>query len=444
MIESSDKTIFFQSLGCPKNLVDTEVMLGISKGDGFRVVDEPEKASVIVVNTCSFINDSKRESIDAILELAQYKETGNCERLIVTGCLPQRYKADLKVSFPEVDAFVGTGQYGELLEFIAGKREDDTNFKHPKYIHSENTPRMNSQPFYRAYLKISEGCIKNCAFCIIPKIRGTLRSRTIPSLVEEATRLVSEGVLELNLIAQDLTDYGRDLRNGTTIEGLLRALVKIERLRWMRLLYVYPDVLSDELLGLLASEEKICNYIDMPIQHINDRMLLLMNRKVTGRQIRDRIEKLRTEVPNISLRSTVMVGYPGETQEEFEELKTFVETAQFDHLGVFAYSHEEGTASYDLPNQLDEETKKARRHELLCLQQKISHERLKNNVGKVLPVLVEEPSEESEFLWRGRHPGQAPDIDGVVLLRNAGLARGQVLNAKIERAMEYDLIARPV
>ncbi len=440
----ASKTIFFQSLGCAKNLVDTEVMLGISLGDGFRIVSEPDQAKVIVVNTCSFIDASKRESIDAILQMAEHKTNGTCEKLIVTGCLPQRYKADLKVSFPEVDAFVGTGQYGNLLDFIAGKKEEDFGFKHPKYLHSENTPRINSQPFYRAYLKVSEGCIKNCAFCIIPKIRGTLRSRTIPSLVAEATRLSSEGVLELNLIAQDLTDYGRDLRDGTTLPGLLRALAAIEGIHWLRLLYVYPDELCDELLELIATEEKICKYIDTPVQHINDRMLALMNRKVTGKLIRERLQKLRERIPGVCIRSTVIVGYPGETQEEFEQLKAFVKEIGFDHLGVFAYSHEENTASYHLPGQLPDEIKQARREELLLVQQQVSKARGKSWVGKEVPVLVEELSEESEFLWRARHQGQAPDIDGYILIRQGEVDRGKMLTVKIERSMEYDLIGSAI
>jgi ribosomal protein S12 methylthiotransferase len=436
----TEKTIFFQSLGCPKNLVDTEVMLGISVGDGFKVVREPDDAEVIVVNTCSFVNDSKRESIDAILNAAEYKKDGKCQRLIVTGCLPQRYKADLKVSFPEVDAFVGTGQYGNLLDFIGGKKEEDFGFKHPKYIHNEHTPRINSQPFYKAYLKISEGCIKNCAFCIIPKIRGTLRSRTIPSLVEEAKKLVEGGAVELNLIAQDLTDYGRDLRDGTTVPGLLRELVKVDGLEWIRLLYVYPDELSDEMLDLIANEPKICKYLDMPVQHINDRMLALMNRKVTGETIRRRIERIRAKIPDIALRSTIIVGYPGETEAEFQELKAFVEEAQFDHLGVFAYSHEESTASYSLPEQLPEELKQARREEIMAVQQKISNANLKKRVGRTVPVLVEEVSEESEYLWQGRHAGQAPEIDGNVLIRGGKVIRGMIVNVKLEKAMEYDFI----
>ena len=446
--QNHNRTIFFQSLGCPKNLVDTEVMLGISTGDGFQVVSEPEDASVIVVNTCSFINDSKRESIDAILDMAEYKdqEKGKCRKLIVTGCLPQRYKADLKASFPEVDAFVGTGQYGQLLDFISGAKESEVGFKHPKYLHNEHTPRINSQPFYRAYLKVSEGCIKNCAFCIIPKIRGTLRSRTVDSLVAEAEKLVAGGAVELNLIAQDLTDYGRDLRDGTNLAQLLRALVKVDGLQWIRMLYVYPDELSDEVIELVATEEKICKYIDTPVQHINDRMLSLMNRKVTGEQIRSRLARLRSRIPEVAIRSTVIVGYPGETEEEFEQLKEFIREARFEHLGVFAYSLEENTASYKLPEQLDEATKSRRREELMLLQQEISLSRCQEKVGNTFPVMIEERSEESEFLWRGRHQGQAPDIDGYVLVRgvpDVDLTRGKMTKVKIERAMEYDLIGRP-
>ena len=349
-----NKSIFFQSLGCVKNLVDAEVMLGITKAHQYQFVTEPEKAEVIVVNTCSFINDSKRESIDAILEMAEHKKTGSCKKLIVTGCLAQRYKPDLKVSFPEVDAFVGTGQYHKILEFIDGKKEDDFEFRHPKYLHNENTPRINTQPFFRAYLKVSEGCIKGCAFCIIPRIRGTLRSRTIPSLVAEAKQLAASGAVELNLIAQDLTDYGRDLSDGTSLEGLLRELVRVEGISWIRMLYLYPDEMSDELIELIATQDKICKYIDTPVQHINDRMLKLMNRKVKGSQIRERLSKLRERIPGVSVRSTVIVGYPGETEEEFNELVDFVKEARFDHLGVFSYSHEENTASYLLPHQLDE------------------------------------------------------------------------------------------
>ena len=415
-------------------------MLGITHAHHYKFVDQPEDAEVIVVNSCSFINDSKKESINTIIELSEHKEKGTCKKLIVTGCLSQRYKPDLKVSFPEVDAFVGTGQYHRILDFIDGRREDDAEFDHPKYIHQENTPRINSQPFFRAYLKISEGCIKNCAFCIIPKIRGTLRSRTIPSLVAEAEKLVAGGVVELNLIAQDLTDYGRDLRDGTHLLGLLRALVKVEGLKWVRLLYVYPDEFSDELIDFIAKEEKICKYIDMPLQHINDRMLQLMNRKVTGAQIRNRLKKIREHIPNVVIRSGVIVGYPGETRAEFDELKAFVKEGWVDNLGVFAYSHEENTASYILPEQHDEETKQARRQELMEAQQETSQKLLKRFVGKTIPVLIEGVSDESEFLIKGRHAGQAPDIDGHVLIRKGKTETGKILRVKIERSMEYDLI----
>ncbi|MCB0416509.1 MAG: 30S ribosomal protein S12 methylthiotransferase RimO [Bdellovibrionales bacterium] len=442
---TAGKTIFFQSLGCPKNLVDTEVMLGITRENAFQVVQDPKEAAVIVVNTCSFINEAKQESIDTILELAENKREGSCQRLIVTGCLPQRYKADLKVSLPEVDAFVGTGQYGNILDYIEGKREDDFNFKNPKYIHDEHTPRINSQPSYRAYLKISEGCIKNCSFCIIPKIRGTLRSRNIESLVEEATRLVSAGVVELNLIAQDLTDYGRDLRYEDGLYQLLQALVKIEGLQWIRLFYVYPDELSDKLVELIAAEPKICKYIDMPIQHINDRMLNRMNRKwVDGARIRERVARLRSLVPDLAFRSTVLVGYPGETQEEFEELKQFVKEVRFEHLGVFAYSVEENTDSFKADGHLPEEVREARRQEILEIQRSISHEVINRYVGRTVPVLVEGVSEESEFLWRGRHAGQAPDIDGYVLLHSGEFQPGQIINVKIEKALDYDLVGAPV
>lgn len=441
----SEKTIFFQSLGCPKNLVDTEVMLGITRRDDYHVVSDPADAGVIVVNTCSFINDSKMESIETILEMAEFKKSGKCQRLVVTGCLPQRYKADLKVSLPEVDAFVGTGQYGDILQYIGGKREEEVGFKSPRYIHSENTPRINSQPGHRAYLKISEGCIKNCAFCIIPKIRGTLRSRTVESLVEEATRLVDGGAVELNLIGQDLTDYGRDLRYENGLVKLLKALVKVDGLCWIRMLYVYPDDLSDDLLRLIADEEKICKYLDMPIQHINDRMLQRMNRKrATGALIRGRIQRLRELVPGLSLRSTVLVGYPGETEAEFRELEGFVREAEFEHLGVFAYSHEEQTDSYSLDGQLPDDVKTGRRDAIASIQQNISREVISRHVGRVLPVLVEAPSEDAPYLWKGRHGGQAPDIDGHVILHSGEFRPGRIMDVRIEKAFEYDLVAAPI
>lgn len=436
------KTIFFQSLGCVKNLVDTEVMLGISLKDGYQLVTDPALASVIVVNTCSFIEASKTESIDTILSLSQFKDEGSCKRLIVTGCLPQRYKADLKVALPEVDAFVGTGQYADLLNYVEGKADDSAGFKHPKYIHSENTPRMNTQPFFRAYLKISEGCIKNCAFCIIPKIRGTLRSRSIESLRLEAARLVNSGVVELNLIAQDLTDYGRDLRDGSNLATLLKSLVTIDGLKWIRLLYLYPDDLEEELLALIAGEEKICKYIDTPIQHINDRMLKLMNRRVTGSLIRSRLEKLRNRIPNVSIRSTVIVGYPGETNDEYEELKKFVQETQLDHLGVFAYSHEENTASFSLPNQIDRDTKEARRTELLELQQGISFANCKQKIGQTHSVLIE--TQYKQNVWQGRYSGQAPDVDGMVLVKGSSFDVGSFVNTRVTSALEYDLIGLPL
>jgi len=443
-LQAPHKSIFFQSLGCVKNLVDAEVMLGITQENQYQFVMEPEKAEVIVVNTCSFINDSKRESIGAILEMAEHKKAGSCKKLIVTGCLPQRYKSDLKVSFPEVDAFVGTGQYHRILDFIEGKKEDEFEFRHPKYLHNENTPRINTQPFFRAYLKVSEGCIKGCAFCIIPRIRGTLRSRTIPSLVAEAQKLVASGAVELNLIAQDLTDYGRDLEDGTNLVGLLKELVKVEGLKWIRMLYLYPDEMSDDLIELIAQEEKICKYIDTPVQHINDRVLKLMNRKVKGSQIRERLNRLRERIPEVAIRSTVIVGYPGETEEDFQELVSFVKEASFDHLGVFAYSHEENTASYFLTNQLDEETKQKRRNHLMEIQMEVSKQNLRKKLGQVVPVLVEGLSEESEFLLKGRHQGQAPDIDGYVLIRSGDLQVGGVYPVKLERSMEYDFIGSAI
>lgn len=450
------KNIFFQSLGCSKNLVDTEVMVGLTLKHGYQAVRTPDIADIIVINTCSFIDASKKESIDSILDLSEYKKNGTCKKLIVTGCLSQRYRQELVETLPEVDAFLGTSQYQDIVSFLESTtKTSDRNFKHPLYIHDHTIERVNSQPFYRAYLKIAEGCIKRCSFCIIPTLRGTLRSRPIPSLIEEAHRLVDGGVRELNLIAQDLTDYGRDLRDGTNLLLLLKELEKISHLRWIRLLYVYPDLLDDELIEFIKTSRKVCKYLDMPIQHISDRLLTLMNRKVTGALLRERIMRLKNAIPNLSLRTTVMVGYPSETEEEFKELLSFIKEFTFDHLGVFAYSLEEGTKSFSHPGHLDPETKERRRLAVFESQKKISRKNIKKKIGSEMEIMVETQAS-SPYLGFGRHSGQAPDVDGIVLIkehlnplermgkRHVSFSAGEFIQCRVEQVLDYDLIVQPM
>lgn len=427
-------------MGCPKNLVDSEVMLGIVSEEGYSVVSSPEKAEVIVVNTCSFIEDAKRESINTILDLAELKKKGTLKRLIVAGCLSQRYRTELRTLLPEVDAFVGTGQYHKLVSFIEERAEDNAGFSPPTYLHTDESPRVNSQPFFRAYLKISEGCLKRCSFCIIPTIRGDLRSRSIPSLVEEAKRLSDQGVVELNLIAQNLPDFGRDRRDGTTLAGLLRQLLRIESIEWFRLLYVYPDDFSEALLEILAGEPRICKYLDVPVQHVSDRILKAMNRPLSGKLVRERLMRLRERIPAISLRTALMVGFPGETEKEFAELRDFVGESRFDHLGAFKYSPEAGTASYSFPDPIPDPVKEQRLAEIMSLQRTISRAKLQERIGQTVPVLVERRSEESEFLLQGRHQGQAPDIDGHVLIRGGNAPIGKIVPVKLEKALDYDYV----
>ncbi|MEZ4321407.1 MAG: 30S ribosomal protein S12 methylthiotransferase RimO [Myxococcota bacterium] len=437
------KRVHLISLGCPKNRVDSEVMVGKLQAEDYELVDDPEEADVIVVNTCSFIQPATEESIETVLEMAQFKTKGRCEKLIVTGCMVQRYGRSLEAELPEVDYFLGTGEYHRITDVLDARRAGAVKsyVDVPLYIHDELAPRVNSWSQASAYLKISEGCDHRCAFCIIPTLRGDLRSRSIPSLVQEATRLGEQGVVELNLISQDSTAYGRDLKNGGLGE-LLQSLSDIEAIRWIRLHYAYPHGLPDGLLDQLANNDKVVPYLDIPLQHASGDMLKAMRRGVTRAGQERILERVRKHVPGIAVRTTFIVGFPGETDADFDELCDFVKCQEFDHVGVFTYFQEEGTPAAMLPNQVDDAVKQVRQAELMALQAGISKGRLQKRVGSVVDVLVEGPSEESELLLRGRTAWQAPDVDGQVYIVSPppDVAIGQIRPLRVTRAGDYDLV----
>ena len=441
--------VFFASLGCSKNLVDSQVMLGQLGHGGFEIIDNPSRAEVIIVNTCSFIEAAKKESIDHILELADYKKKGNCRALVVSGCMPQRYGRQMERDLPEVDLLIGTGEYHKiknlLKAFEEGRLEAKSHVEIPKYIHTEYDPRINTSPFYTAWLKVSEGCNRNCTFCIIPTLRGTLRSRSVDSLVVEAKNLVATGVREINIVSQDLSDYGSDLGNGDNLHRLLKELEKVEGVDWIRLFYFYPDELTDEVISLMAESPKICSYLDMPVQHFSDSVLRRMNRKITGEMIHRKIRALREKNPSIVLRTSLIVGFPGESEEDFETLLEGVERVRFNHLGLFRYSDEEGTPARRISPKVSPQVIDRRFDRLHRLQQSISRELNQTFVGKTLDVLVEGPHPETELLLQGRHRGQAPDIDGNVIINDTGgvpLKRGDFVRALITDSHHYDLVAR--
>ena len=435
------------SLGCPKNLVDAEVMLGYLGKEGYEITTDEHEADIIIVNTCSFIKEAKQESIDTILDLADRKHDANCKLLVVTGCLPQRYQEELSKELPEVDIFVGTGDYPKIAEIIAAKRGVEGQVRYigdPDYLYDSEMPRMQSSPRYYSYLKIAEGCSNCCSYCVIPSLRGKFRSRPLNLVMEEARRLVGGGVKELNLIAQDITVYGSDLPGGINLETLLKEIVQIAGLRWIRLLYSYPDGITDGLIHLIKSEEKICKYLDIPLQHISDPVLTRMNRRSSEAQIRALITKLRTEIPDIALRTSLIVGFPGETDEDFKTLCHFVEEVQFDRLGVFCYSKEEGTPAASLPDQVSERVKRERYKKLMQLQARLSFKRNRRLMDTVEEVIVEGVSEESDLLLKGRCSRQAPDIDGMVYITSGQANVGDIVKLKITDSSDYDLIGEIV
>lgn len=442
------KKVHFISLGCPKNLVDSEIMAGTLMKDGYEVVGDADGAETVIVNTCGFIEDSKKESIQRILEMAELKEGGKVKRLVVAGCLTQRYKDDLVEGLPEADLFVGSGEFQNISKILKKHDSGDKQKKYfnlPTYLQEEETPRVNSQPQHRAYVKISEGCMKRCAFCAIPLIRGNLQSRTIKNITNEVRLLVAGGVKEVLVVSHDFTDYGWDLRrkNPEALESplsLLKALNEIPGLRWIRLLYLYPDGITPEIVELIKNSQKLVKYFDMPLQHINTEMLKSMNRKMTREEIESALSLIRNEIPDAVIRTQFIVGYPGETEEQFQELLDFVKNQEFDRVGCFKYSPEENTPGGRRTDQVDEETKQRRHDQLMELQQKISRKKHRAFIGKTVEVLVEGLSEETDLLLQGRTSQQAPDIDGHVLINDGTAKVGEIVKVRVTDSMDYDLI----
>jgi ribosomal protein S12 methylthiotransferase len=434
-------TVGLVSLGCPKNLVDSEVMLGRLRDRGYSLVAEPRQADVIVVNTCAFIDRAKQESIDTILEMAREKEEGRARRLVVTGCLAQRYDAELRREIPEIDATLGTGQVDDIVRAVEGESAVETGAA-PSWVYDHTAPRVLSTPPWLAYLKISEGCDYTCSFCIIPTLRGRHRSRNVEDIVAEARALAVRGVQEIVLVAQDSTRYGQDhgLRDG--LAYLLRRLGRIDGLRWIRVMYAYPATLTDPILDAMAAEEKVVKYVDIPLQHASDAMLRRMKRPTGRGNLLGMIERIRARVPGVAIRTSFIVGFPGETEAEFGELLAFVEAARFDNVGVFTYSDEEGTASFDLSGRVAPRVKESRRRRLMAAQRRIARRANRRRVGEEIEVLVEGSHPDSDLVLRGRAAFQAPDIDGMVVLSD-GLARpGTFVTARITEAHPYDLVAR--
>lgn len=433
--------ILFISLGCDKNLVDSEVMLGIIRDKHYEITNDENQADIIIVNTCCFINDAKEESITTILEMAQYKKQ-NLKALIVTGCLAQRYKEEIRKEIPEVDAIVGTTGYetiGDIIEEVL-KGAHPENFKALDYLPQSGTARVNTTGGYYSYLKIAEGCDKHCTYCIIPSIRGSFRSVPMEKLLEEAAQLAAGGVKELLLVAQETTLYGMDLYGEKKLPALLRELCKIPGLQWIRILYCYPEEITDELIETIKEEEKICNYLDIPIQHSANNILKRMGRRTTKEDLAKIIHKLRKSIPDIALRTTLISGFPGETEQDHKELLSFVDEMEFDRLGVFTYSPEEGTPAALMEDQVDEEAKERRQGEVMELQQAIAFEKAENMLGQKVRVLIEGKLAD-ENVYIGRTYKDAPGVDGLIFVDSQReLMSGDMIFAYITGAREYDLI----
>lgn len=435
------RTIHFVSLGCAKNRVDTEVMLGVAGLEGFVHVPEASEAEVIVVNTCGFIGPAKEESVDTILEMAELKKAGRCEQLVVAGCLSQRYPDQLATEMPEVDHFLGSSDMLKLATVLQRKGTRMMVGNPAEYTMRASDPRELTQVGHSAYLKIAEGCNRSCSFCTIPSFRGKQRSRRVEDVVAEATRLAEQGVVEVNLISQDTVAYGRDLEGRPSLADLVSALGEVDALRWIRLHYLYPEKLTDALLALLADHPKVVPYVDMPLQHAATDMLKRMRRGHGGKRLYDLVERLRAQVPDLVFRTSFIVGHPGETREEYDALLDFVRWAEFDHVGVFLYSPEEGTPSGEMEDAVPDDEARARSHELLALQRPISAAKLAARVGTEVEVLVDGISDESEFLLEGRWWGQAPEVDGKIYLANGTAQPGEVRRALVTDSADYDLVA---
>ena len=436
----------FVSLGCAKNLVDTEIMLGIMQKNGIELTSNPSDADILIVNTCAFILSAKEESITTILNLADYKN-GKCRALIVAGCLGQLYKSNLLDEMPEVDAIIGTGAWNRIMEAIeealSGRKAIFIGEK--SIIYSSKSPRIRTTPDYTAYVKISEGCNNKCAFCSIPLIRGRQISRKIEDIRAEVKNLAAQGVKEINLIAQDTTAYGIDIYGKPKLVELLRELVKVEKIHWIRILYAYPRRFSDELIDLIASEPKICNYVDLPLQHASNKILKRMNRPDNRESIENLLKKVREKIPGVVIRSTFIVGFPGETEEDFLELKEFLQAQRLDKVGIFTYSREEDTAAYDFPEQISEEVMQERYHELMSIQSLISQEINEALEGQELEILVENRDEEVPEVVAGRSYRDAPEVDGLVYIENDGRSKaGDIIRVKVLAGFVYDIAAERI
>jgi ribosomal protein S12 methylthiotransferase len=455
--------IGFVSLGCPKNLVDSEVMLGMAEKDGHEITADASQADVLVVNTCAFIDRAKQESIDTILEMAALKKQVPGRKLVVTGCLAERYRDELKKEIPEIDAVYGTGEIEGLSQFMGGARAGLTagavsslpfytrppvfGVDLPTYIYDADTPRKRVTPGHYAYVKIAEGCDYQCAFCIIPKMRGHYRSRPIDSIVQEARQLAAQGVKELLLISQDSTFYGIDRGERGALPKLLRELNGVPGIEWIRLLYLYPTTITSEVIDAIADLDKVVKYIDLPLQHASDPVLKRMKRPGTRKSYGRLLENIRSRIPNVALRTTFIVGFPGETAADFAELESFVEEIGFDHVGVFTYSHEEGTSAHDLKDDVPAATKRRRQDRLMARQRDLVTTRQHARLGERTRLVIDGPSPEHELVVQGRLAGQAPEIDPVVYLTDCDpstLSKGAFIDVEIVGAQEYDLVARPV
>ena len=446
------KKVGFISLGCPKNLVDSEVMMGHLKQNGYEITSNAADADTVVVNTCGFIDSAKKESIDTILEAAQLKTNGQAQRLVVAGCLVERYRDELKAAIPEVDAFIGTSQINDILAVCDPKTNTRSlpvvplGNQSATYLYDDSTPRVLATPSHYAFVKIAEGCDRPCAFCFIPQMRGHFRSRRFGSIIAEAHQLAEEGVKEIILVAQDSSRYGEDLGKQDALARLLRELAHVDGIEWVRVMYTYPTHISDGFLDVLAEEPKAVKYLDMPLQHASQNVLKLMKRGGNRSSLERLIERVRQRVPGIAVRTTFISGFPGETEADYEELLSFIKNVEFDRVGVFTYSDEEGTPAFDLPDKVPHRTAARRRRSLMKEQAKISRRKNKARVGEVVQVLFEGESKESELLWQGRMQTQAPDIDGCVLINDVpdGVvpAAGEFVNVEITEAHEYDLIGR--
>lgn len=434
--------ILFISLGCDKNLADSEEMLGLLTAGGHEITDDETQADAIVINTCCFIKDAKEESVETILEMAEYKKTGSCHALIVTGCMAQRYQKEIIEEVPEVDAVLGTTSYGDIVkaleEAVAGNHFEE--FRDIDYLPDTGSKRVLTTGGHFGYLKIAEGCDKHCTYCIIPKLRGKFRSVPMERLIAQAEDMAEQGVKELILVAQETTVYGKDLYGKKSLHILLKKLCEIRGIRWIRILYCYPEEIYDELIETIRDEKKICHYLDIPIQHASDRILKRMGRRTSKQELIDIVGKLRKEIPDIVLRTTLITGFPGETEEDHEELKEFVDEMEFDRLGVFTYSPEENTPAAEMADQVPEEVKEERRDELMELQQEISYERGQDRIGQELLVMIEgKVADESAYI--GRTYGDAPKVDGYIFVQTGELLMtGDFAKVRVTGALEYDLI----